>query len=319
MTDLLAVLGPTASGKTKLAVSLALRYGGEVVSCDSMQVYRGMDIGTAKPSLAETAGVPHHLLSVVRPSEPFSVAEYAALARRAVDDIACKGRLPILAGGTGLYADAVIDDLRFDDRAPADPALRAALREQARREGGEKLLEALRAVDPESAAKLHPNNLGRIIRAIEVYRQTGKPISAAVEETRRRPSPFRLCILGLFCSDRAALYERIDARVEDMFARGLEREVERLLASGVPETATSMQAIGYKETAAYLKGRMTHDEAVAAVKLATRHYAKRQMTWLKRDPRIHWIDIFEQDSDNIYQNACKIIEKVGFVCYNTNK
>lgn len=318
MTDLLVIVGPTASGKTKLAVELALRYGGEVVSCDSMQVYRGMDIGTAKPTLEETRGVAHHMLDIVSPGEPFSVADFAARARSAIDDIAAKSRLPVLAGGTGLYVNSLVDNIRFDDGPGPDHALRASLEQLARREGGEKLLEMLRSFDPQTAARLHPNNLGRIIRAIEIYRQTGRTMSSHLEASRKAPPVFRLCMIGLYCSDRAALYRRIDARVDEMFARGLEDEVKSLLQAGVGPGATAMQAIGYKETAAYLRGEMTREEAVETVKRETRRYAKRQMTWFRRDPRIHWVDILEQTNDKIYQSSCEIIEKYGYVCYNSD-
>jgi tRNA dimethylallyltransferase len=308
---LLAVMGPTASGKTKLAVALARRYGGEVVSADSMQIYRGMDIGTAKPDAGEMQGVPHHLLDVADPGERFSVADYVRLAAASIREIRARGRLPIVAGGTGLYIASLLDNLTFDETGE-DPALRARLRAEAREKGGQALLDRLAAFDPACAAKLHPNNLNRIIRAIEVYETSGVTMTRLQADSRRSPSPYDPCVLGLFYSDRSALYERIDRRVDAMLADGLADEVRRLQAAFGP---TAMQAIGYKEIAAALRGETSMEEAAELVRRGTRHYAKRQMTWFKRDERVRWIDCWDVSGGrvrpfgDIFRDACAIVDK----------
>ena len=243
MDRILCIAGPTASGKTELAVAVALALNGEVVSCDSMQVYRRMDIGTAKPTLEERRGVPHHMLDVAEPSEPMSVGKFVDLAAPVVEDILARGKTAILAGGTGLYMDALI---RGNGFAPdPDPALRRMLQDRARQEGTEPLLEELRAVDPEAASRLHPADEKRIIRALEVYRQTGKTLTQHNLETRQVPPRYRPCWLGLDFPDRGELYRRIDLRVEDMLRRGLLGESRGLLAQGLSPGATALQAIGY--------------------------------------------------------------------------
>ena len=308
MLPLVVVTGPTATGKTKLAVQLALRYGGEVVSCDSMQIYRGMDIGTAKPTPEEMRGVPHHLVDFVEPSQRFSVADYAPLARAAIVDIAARGRLPILAGGSGLYLSAVVDGIRFSEEAPVDEALRARLNERVKTEGGAVLLRELAGVDPEYAARLHENNVKRIVRALEVYAATGRTMTQAVADSRFDPG-YRLCMLGLTCADRGALYARTDARVGQMLEAGLAEEVRALLASGVPRGATALQAIGYKELAGYLGGEATLEEAADDIRRETRRYVKRQLTWLRRDPRISWLDVGALSPEEIFSRACAAVDK----------
>ena len=313
---LVAVVGPTASGKTELAVEIALRYGGEVVSADSMQVYRGMDIGTAKPTREEMRGVPHHMIDVADPQEDFSVAEYVEMARRAVADIHARGRLPVVAGGTGLYIDSLLHNVRFDEAAPRDDALREELQERARREGGEALLETLRGFDPETAARLHPHNLGRVIRAIEVYRLSGVTMSELQRRSRREPSPYRALRVGLEFPDRAVLYGRINRRVDRMMAAGLADEVRALLATPGVRGSTAMQAIGYKEIARAVDGETTLEEAVEAVKLGTRRYAKRQMTWFKRDRSVVWLGVPPGKDENICKQAGDVIDKSSLLWYN---
>ena len=310
------VVGPTASGKTRLAVELALRFGGEVVSADSMQIYRGMDIGTAKPGAAERRGVPHHMIDVADPARPFSVADYAAMASGVIGEIHARGRLPILAGGTGLYVDSLLQNRRYDRSAGRDDALRARRRERAAREGVGALLQELGAVDPETAAALHPADLGRIVRAIEVYRLSGVPMSEMKRRSRQAPSPYRAVKIGLCCAEREKLYARIDKRVDDMMAAGLPDEVRRLLSRPGVRGSTAMQAIGYKELIRHLDGELSLSEAVERIKRGTRRYAKRQMTWFRREEPVTWLDIGRQTPENICRLAGDIIDKSGLLCYN---
>ena len=257
MYDLLVITGPTATGKNALGAEAALAFGGEVVSADSMQVYRRMDIGTAKPTEAERRGVPHHMLDVAEPEEPFSAAKYADMAAACVEDIRRRGRLPIVVGGTGLYIDGL---LRGDGYAPApaEPGLRAELEAEYDRAGGEAFRESLRAVDPQRAALLAPGDRKRLVRAMEVYRLTGETITAHDERSKAAPPRYSALKLALDFRERQTLYDRIDRRAEAMFEAGLAREVQALLDSGVPLDATSMQAIGYKEVAAWLR----HDDSI---------------------------------------------------------
>lgn len=286
---MLCIVGPTATGKTRLSVALAQRLGAEIVSCDSMQLYRGMDVGTAKPTAQETGGVPHHMISCVDPREEFSVSRYVELADRCVQDIFARGKPVIVVGGTGLYVDSLVAGREF---APfPQTGRRGELAARAEKEGIEPLMEQLRAVDPEAAESIHPSNQKRVIRALEVYLETGKTITQHNRETRSRPPKYRPVWIGLDYVNRSALYARIDARVDEMFAQGLVDEVRRLLEGGVPERATSMQAIGYKELTAFLRGEGTEDAAREQIKLASRRYAKRQRTWFRRNPDVRWIDL----------------------------
>lgn len=285
--NILVICGPTASGKTALAVELALRLDGEVVSADSMQVYRGMDIGTAKPTAQEMRGVPHHMLDIAGPAENYSVARYVAEAVPVVDGILARGRLPIVAGGTGLYIDHLVAGRRF---APfeADSGLRESLQARARAEGLPALRAELERADPEAAARIHPNDEKRTIRALEVFLATGKPISQHDRESRTLPDRYTPLTIALNFQERPWLWERIDRRVDEMMDRGLEREVRGLLASGVPGDCTAMQAIGYKElAAAILEGRPV-DQGAEEVKLRSRQYAKRQLTWFRRNRQAYW-------------------------------
>ena len=287
--EMLCIVGPTATGKTRLSVALAQRLGAEIVSCDSMQLYRGMDVGTAKPTAQEMGGVPHHMIDCLDPREEFSVSRYVELADRCVQDILARGKPVIVVGGTGLYVDSLVAGREF---APfPQTGRREALTARAEKEGIEPLMQELRAVDPEAAESIHPSNQKRVIRALEVYLETGKTITQHNRETRSRPPKYRPVWIGLDYVNRSALYARIDARVDEMFAQGLVDEVRRLLEGGVPERATSMQAIGYKELTAFLRGEGTEDAAREQIKLASRRYAKRQRTWFRRNPAVHWIDM----------------------------
>ena len=287
MNNIICIAGPTASGKTALAVAMAKQLHGEVVSCDSMQVYQKMDIGTAKPTAEEMDGVPHHMLSVAKPEEDFSVSRYCEMATPIVEDILRRGKTAIIAGGTGLYMDALI---RGNSFAPY-PATgrREELEQLAEQEGIEAVLCKLRQVDPESADRLHPSDRKRIIRAMEVYLETGETITEHNRKTQLIPPKFSAVWFALEDTERKTLYDRIDRRVEQMLNAGLIAEIQSLLAAGVPEKATSMQAIGYKEFVDYLQGRCTLEEATALVQQASRHYAKRQLTWFRRNPAIHWL------------------------------
>lgn len=305
--SILCVVGPTASGKTRLAVELAKALHGEVLSCDSMQIYRRMDIGTAKPTPEETQGVPHHMIDVIGPEEPFSVGRYVEMADPILQDILSRGKTCVLCGGTGLYADSLMAGRTF---APyPETGRRQELEALADREGTEAVLEKLRAVDPDSAERLHPGNRRRIIRAMEVYLETGKTITQHNLETQAVPPKYHPLWIGLDFTDRADLYRRIDRRVDLMMEEGLLDEIQRLLSDGVPPTATSLQAIGYKEPMAALRGEMTMEEAVEKVKQESRRYAKRQLTWFRRNKEIHWIMQEEPvDFQHTWQEVQQIIE-----------
>lgn len=287
MNNIICIAGPTASGKSALAVELAKEYHGEVVSCDSMQVYRRMDIGTAKPTREEMQGIPHHMIDVAEPDEDFSVSRYCRLATPIVDDILSRGKTAIIVGGTGLYMDSLI---RGNDFAPfPSTGQRERLEAQADTVGMDAMLEWLRGVDPEAAARLHPGDRKRIIRALEVYLETGETITAHNRRTQILPPRYAPLWLGVDFAERAELYRSIEQRVDRMLELGLVEEIKDLLASGVPETATSMQAIGYKEFVSALDCRCTIEEATADVKQASRHYAKRQLTWFRRNREINWL------------------------------
>ena len=287
--NVLVICGPTASGKTALAVALAQRFGGEVVSADSMQVYRGMDIGTAKPRPEEMEGIPHHMLDVADPARDYSVARYVAEAVPIVDGILARGKLPIVVGGTGLYIDHLIAGRQFAPFRP-DSGLRERLQAQAASEGLPALRARLEQVDPEAAARIHPNDEKRTIRALEVWLSTGKTITQHDRESRALPDRYTPLTIALNFRERPWLWERIDRRVDEMMARGLEGEVRALLASGVPRSCTAMQAIGYKEIAAALDQGRPVSEGAEEVKLRSRQYAKRQLTWFRRNKEAHWFE-----------------------------
>ena len=292
---IVCIAGPTACGKTTLGVLLAQRFCGEVVSVDSMQIYRGMTVGTAAPTAEEMQGVPHHMIAVADPAEQWSAAEYVSRATPVVDDILARGKLPVLVGGTGLWMDALIRGHGFA-KGHAGGAIRRELEARLEREGIAPLLEELRQVDPESAERLHPADTKRILRALEVYRETGSTISAHNAATRMIPPRYDAIWIGLQFADRADMKALIDRRVDKMVQEGLLDEVRALLAMGLPRNATAMQAIGYKEFLGVLDGALTEPEAIELVKLRSRQYAKRQLTWLRRNPDIHWI-FWEKDRD----------------------
>ena len=307
----LCVVGPTASGKTKMAVALARRLNGEVVSVDSMQIYRGMTIGTAAPTAEEMEGVPHHMIAVADPAEQWSAARFCQAADACIQDILSRGKLPVLAGGTGLYLDALI---RGDDFAPGSQGgeVRLRLQRELREQGPEALLERLRTVDPETAGRLHLRDEKRILRALEIYEQTGEPMSLRDRRGRQRPDRYEAVYIGLSFRDREDLRRRIDRRVDDMVRQGLLQEVQDLLDSGLPRDATALQAIGYKQFLAVADGAATTDQAVEEVKLRSRQYAKRQLTWLRRNPDIHWI-LWDREPDfpAALQNATDFLTAHG--------
>lgn len=300
---ILAVVGPTASGKTAVSVELARRLGGEVVSCDSMQVYRRMNIGTAKPTVEEMCGVPHHLIDAVEPDAPFSCAEYVTRAGETVKNIAARGKLPILCGGTGLYLDRFLCGEM--EETHADEALRASLFAFAESEGVEALHERLREVDPESADAIHPNNVKRVVRALEIYEQTGIPKSEFDRRSQVGESPYDAVVIGLYYPRREVLYERINRRVDMMLADGLLEETKKLLDEGVFEVnLTAAQAIGYKELLGYLRGEERLSAATENLKTATRRYAKRQLTWFGAKPYVVWVDMEKDGTLRSLDDIC---------------
>ena len=303
---ILAVVGPTASGKTAVAVELAKRLGGEVISCDSMQIYRRMDIGTAKPTREEMSGIVHHLIDAVEPDAPFSCAEYVTRAAQAAKEIAARGKLPILCGGTGLYLDRFLCGEM--EETQADEALRASLFAYAESEGIAALHARLRAVDPESADAIHPNNVKRVVRALEIYEQTGIPKSEFDRRSQVVESPYDATVIGLFYPRREVLYERINRRVDIMLADGLLEETEKLMQEGVFEVnQTAAQAIGYKELLGYFDGNETLTEAAENLKTATRRYAKRQLTWFSAKPYVKWVDMEQNGQLRSLDDVCQEI------------
>lgn len=313
-TPLLIVAGPTATGKSDSAVELALRMNGEVISADSMQVYRGMDIGSAKVTVEEMRGIPHHLIDCADPSENWNVVRFQKEARRAVQDIASRGRLPILCGGTGFYIQALLYDIDFTQMDENTP-LRDRLSALAAEKGPEAVHALLLEKDPASAAAIHPNNLKRVIRAIEFMEESGGSIAAHNLQQRERESAYR-SVFFVLTMDRARLYERIDRRVDIMMERGLVEEVARLRAMEIQRDSTSMQGIGYKQVYGYLDGEYDLEEAVRLIKRDTRHFAKRQLTWFKREKDVIWTDLdrFEnrqQMWDHMQTTAENIIHYKG--------
>lgn len=304
MNNIICIAGPTASGKTALAVELAKELNGEVVSCDSMQVYRRMDIGTAKPSIEERQGIVHHMLDVAEPNEDFSVSRYCEMAFPIVDEIIARGKTAIIAGGTGLYMDALI---KGNDFAPyPSTGRREELEEKADREGMEVLMDWLKDIDPESAVRLHLSDRKRIIRALEVYLETGETITAHNLKTQSIPPRYTPLWLGIDCADRAELYRRIDLRVDIMLELGLLDEIKQLLADGISADCTAMQAIGYKEFVTALAGNGTIEDAAALVQQSSRRYAKRQLTWFRRNKNMHWL---LRDREEILSAARRIIQE----------
>lgn len=301
-----AVVGPTASGKSDLAVEICRRFGGEVVSADSMQIYKGMDIATAKPTEEEKQNIPHHMMDFLDNTEDYSVAMYQQAAAECIADIHLRGLLPVVCGGTGLYVDTLLNNVKLSEDS-YDEELRVSLLKRAEDEGADRLLEEVRAFDPEYAEKLHPNNVKRIVRALEVYKTTGTTMTEQ-NKLSKQTSPYDVCFIGLDAEDRQFLYDRIDRRVDVMLERGLEEEAREYLSSA--NGSTSAQAIGYKELRPFFDGAITLDEAVENLKKATRRYAKRQLTWFRRNERINWLYIDKyQKRDELMSDAFAIVEK----------
>ncbi len=311
MDRMICIVGPTATGKTRLAVALAKALDGEVISCDSMQLYRGMDIGTAKVTPDEAQGVPHHMIDVADPAEAFSVGRFTDMAAPIARDILARGRTAILAGGTGLYMDALVLGRSF---APyPTTGKREMLEALAEREGVGAVQAMLRQFDPAAADRLHPGDRRRIIRAVEVYLETGMTITEHDRLSKLEPPRFRPVWIGLNYVNREDLYRRIDKRVDEMMAAGLDAELDRLLAAGVPETATSMQAIGYKELLRSRRGEISRQTAVEDIKRGSRNYAKRQLTWLRRNPDVRWIMLgAAPEFEEVYRRAAKLLMDAGF-------
>ncbi len=285
---LIILTGPTAVGKTALSIELARAVDGEIISADSMQVYKRMDIGSAKIKKEEMQEIPHHLIDVLEPTEDFNVVLFQSLAKSAMEDIHSRGKVPILTGGTGFYIQSVLYDIDFTENEE-HPELRARLEQLAKEQGSAYLHDLLRQKDPKSAEQIHANNVRRIIRALEFFELTGQKISEHNEAERQKVSPYASCYFVL-TDERAKLYERIDKRVDQMLVEGLVEEVKGLLQEGIPRSATSMQGLGYKEMADYLEGEISLEEAVYRIKRDTRHFAKRQLTWFRRERDVIWVE-----------------------------
>ncbi len=284
---LVIVAGPTASGKTGLSIEIAKHFNGEIIGADSMQIYKYMDIGTAKPTAEERAEVPHHMVDFLEPNEEYSVADYTEQAHEVIEEIASRGKLPVMCGGTGLYINSVADDVTFGD-FETNYELRDSLQTIAEKEGSQKLLDMLAEFDKTSAERLHPNNLRRIIRAIEFYKSTGIPISEHQRMTKEKESRYAPIMVSIDW-DRQELYDRINRRVDIMLEEGLFNEVKSLMDKGYTQALNSMKGIGYKEVIDCIEGRMSYEATVELIKQSSRRYAKRQLTWFRRDKRIHWV------------------------------
>ena len=304
---LLVIAGPTASGKTALAVEIAKIYDGEVISADSMQIYKGLNIATAKPTVDEMQGIPHHLIDFLEPDVSFSVADYVSLAGKVIREVSSRGKLPIVCGGTGLYISSLVDNIIFDDTG-SDPVIRARLEKQVKEEGARALWLKLKEIDPETAEKVHENNLPRVIRAIEVFELTGIKLSEHKINSRREASPYHSCIIGLTAENRQYLYDRIEKRVHIMVDNGMVEECrEAWLKGGL---ATAGQAIGYKELVPYFEGKAELGDCIDKIIIETRHYAKRQLTWFRRVDSISWVKIDNFDeSKKIIGNVQNIVAK----------
>lgn len=316
---LLVIAGPTASGKTAAGIALAKEYGGEVVSADSMQIYKGLDIATAKPTQEETEGIPHHLISEIDMGVSFSVADYVKLAKEKIADIAASGKLPILVGGTGLYINSLIDNVNFDT-AETDGSVRKRLEREAEalgNEAAEVMHERLRSVDPETAEAVPSQNIVRIIRALEVYELTGMTFGDYKRMNMGKDSPYKVCMIGLNFRDRGRLYDRIDRRVTLMAENGMVEECRAVYES--EKLGTVCQAIGYKELIPYFRGEDTLESCLDKIRQSSRRYAKRQLTWFRRDERINWLYLDEIYNFNEFIEICKkIVAKSEILCYNDN-
>lgn len=286
---LMVVVGPTAVGKTSISINIAKKIDGEIVSADSMQVYKYMDIGTAKPSIEEMSGIPHYLIDVAMPDEEFNVAMFQQLASCKIAQIYSRGKIPILVGGSGLYVNSIVYPMDFTD-ATEDKEFRSKLQMELQEGGSISLYKKLKDIDSATANKLHPNDTKRVIRALEVYHITGKPMSQYKQDLAQTPIPYKLCMIGLNM-ERQKLYDNINIRVDNMLKDGLIDEVKNLLNMGYTKELISMQGLGYKEIIEYLEGRCSLNDAIYIIKRDTRRFAKRQFTWFRRDKRIHWVDI----------------------------
>lgn len=310
---LIVLTGPTAAGKTKLSISLAKAVNGEIISADSMQVYRHMDIGSAKIRPEEMQGVPHHLVDVLEPDEEFHIVRFQQMAKEAMAEIYAKGKIPVLVGGTGFYIQAVTRDIDFTE-AEQEDSYRKELEALAREKGNEYLHQMLMEADPVSAGEIHANNVKRVIRALEFYHQNGTPISAHNQEQKERKSPYNLAYFVLN-APRELLYERIDLRVDEMMKDGLLEEVQNLKDMGCHRGMVSMQGLGYKEMLAYLDGEYPLEEAVRILKRDTRHFAKRQLTWFRREPEVTWVnkDAFDYNEEKILEYMLSICREKGML------
>ena len=301
---LLVIVGPTASGKTALGISLAEEFGGEVISADSMQIYKRLDVATAKPTIEEMREIPHHLISIVDLDEEFSVADYVTLAKKKIDEIISRGKLPVLVGGTGLYINSLVDDVNFDN-AETDGSVRERLINELNIQGAEVLYERLKQIDPETAEMVPVQNTVRIIRALEIYELTGMRFSEYKKINRGKECPYNLCMIGLNYADRQKLYDRINMRVSVMVENGMLEECREIFEN--EKLGTACQAIGYKELIPYFDGTSSLDECLEIIRLNSRRYAKRQLTWFRRDARINWINMDEINDFNIIMEICKKI------------
>lgn len=308
---LLILTGPTAVGKTALSVKAARALNGEIISADSMQVYQYMDIGSAKVTKEEMGGVPHHLIDVLRPDEPFHVVRFQEMARQAMEEIYGRGHLPILTGGTGFYIQALLYDIDFTEN-DADTSYRERLEKLAEEKGAAYLHEMLKERDAKAARDIHQNNIKRVIRALEFYEKTGTPISEHNRKEREKESPYQFAYVVLD-RERAELYRRIDLRVDHMMKAGLLSEVSRLKGMGYTKDMVSMQGLGYKELLAYLDGEMSLEEAVRIIKRDTRHFAKRQLTWFKRERQTDWLSMDGKTEEEILSELIKIVSERGLL------
>lgn len=315
-TKIAAIVGPTAVGKTSLSIALAKRFGGEIISCDSMQIYKYMNIGTAKPTASERENIPHHLMDIITPDKDFNCADYSALASEKVREVVSRGKIPIFCGGTGLYLDSLIRGER-DDMAYESPEFRREMQLLADKNGNEHIHKMLREIDPKSADAIHPNNVKRVIRALEVYHMSGKTKTELDAESVERESDYEPLIIGLRCENRDLLYERINLRVDLMLRDGLLDEVKALLDMGYLDSKTTAgQAIGYKELVGYFKGEKALDDAIEEIKMSSRRYAKRQMTWFNAKKNVRWITIDDdyqtKTFEEIVNNGEKLFENFFF-------
>lgn len=310
---LIVIAGPTASGKTSLSVALAQKINGEIISADSMQVYKGMDIGTAKIRTDESKGIPHHLIDICEPDEPFNIHIFQKKAKQAIEEICLKGKIPILVGGTGFYIQSIVYDIQFETTDDND-SYRLYLESLEKEKGPEYLHDLLKTVDPDSSQNIHPNNTKRVIRALEFYHQTGTCISKHNTEQQQKESPYQL-LFYVLNMDRQTLYNRIDKRVDQMFEEGLIEEVKRLYALGYNQSLVSMQGLGYKEILRFLDGEYDLETAKYIIKRDTRHFAKRQLTWFRREKNVKWLQVDEYDfnTEKILPKIIKDIEVIGIL------